>query len=1126
MRLALFIIAMNLSIPAFCYPQTTKVSLNMKDATLKEVFREIEKQSEYVFFYYEDILNNGKVSIEVKDQPVSSVLDNVLKGKNITYTIYEGQISLSKKKEILPVENQQRPPADVKTVKGRVSDNQDEPLVGVSIQVKGTTNGSVTDMNGDYVLSNLSDNAVLVFSYIGYTTQEIAIGNRTTINVILNEEIQDIEEVVVVAYGIQKKVSVTGAVASVQTKELKQSSSANLSAALAGRLSGLTVLQSSGQPGYDAVSLYLRGVGTTNGANPLILIDGVPRDNINILDPNEIASVSILKDASATAVFGVRGANGVILITTLRGTAGKSELSVSADYSLQGFLARPDRIHSWEFAEMRNQASRNSGVTEENMPYTPYMIEMYKSGADRVFYPDRDTYHDLFRDWAPQTRVNANMNGGSDKMQYFVNAGYIGQGGQFNMEPKSLLGYDASFKMNRYNFRGNVDYMLAGKLKLSLNLASYIEKVNTPQFSASYNNDMGTMVSQAMAFGWSIPPTDPGPLTVNGYGVPPGQITTQTGVGGSSMYGTLNRMGYCQTTRGILNSSFAMDWNLNFITKGLTTKFMISYDTNASSQLQGIRSYDTYGFVVARTPEETSSFYGIQLNQDESIRLRKNTGSYYYMNLQYSINYARQFGKHDVTGMVLVQRDNWEDKGYGADLPYNVVGFSERTTYAFDNRYLAEVNVGYNGSEQFAQSNRFGFFPAFSGGWVISNEEFLRDNKLLNHLKLRASYGKVGNDKLGSARFLYLSSINESAGGRISTLNYGKYVSIGKVGNEKLSWEIARKQNYGLDFQILNVLSASIDVFYEKRDGILINRGTVPIIQGISLDYLPKMNMGKVKNQGYEIELTYRKQIDKDLSLTVKGNYAYNENKALFLDEAKLTDDYAYQYRQTGYNLGQHWGYKIDYSNGNGYINTPEELANLPVYNVGGTPRLGDFKYVDVTGDGVVDEKDKIPLGYPTVPHINYGFSGNISYKGIDFAFLFTGIAKSNIEHLTWGATEYGLTGFFSGYHKQSWTEERYRNGESIRYPALGLSAGTSQKVNDFFLFDKSFLRLKTVELGYSLPEKWIQPLKINRARVYLNGNNLLTFKKMPLNVIDPEQTSMLVYPIVKMINIGLNVVF
>lgn len=997
------------------------------------------------------------------------------------------------------------------------------PISEVTILLEKSNAKTISDGNGNFEIA-ISKPGVLIFRIIGYQEKRQYVKPNETLKIELSSIDQDIDEVVVVGYGQQKKISVTAAISSVDTKELKQSSSPNLASALSGRLPGLTTVQTSGQPGSDAVNLYLRGMGTVNDASPLILIDGVPRNNITKLDPNEVESVSILKDASATAVFGVRGANGVILITTRRGQAGKSELSISVDRTYQAFLAKADRLNSWEFAELRNQAylNDNPSAKPEDMPFTQYMIDKYKSGEDPVFYPNRDVYQDYFRTWAPQTRANANFNGGGDKFTYFLNVGYIGQGGNFRTESKESLGYDPSYKMDRYNFRGNIDYKLASNLKASLNIATYLEKMNTPQTEQLFGGSNAGLVENMIAYTWGTPPTDVGPLTYAGYGYPGNEVIAQSGQDRNT-YGEINRRGYRQEVTNNLNSSFNIDWGLDFITKGMSAKAMIAFDSQASTVLQAYKAYDSYSFLVARDASSTSLYAPLRINQDPSIALNKGMSTRYYTNYQASLNYDRSFGKHNITALALAQRDNWDQ--YAADLPYNIVGYVARTTYSYDNRYLAEFNLGYNGSEQFAPKNRFGTFPAVSAGWVASNESFLRNINAISNLKFRASYGLTGNDKLGSDRFLYQSFINMS-GGVFPSLGRGQSVVQGKMGNENLQWEIAKKTNFGLDLELFKSFSLTVDIFKEKRDKILISRKTVPELQGVALSNIPKVNIGRVNNNGYEIELQYKKIFNADFSIYSKAFYAYNKNVIEFFDEVQFGEDYAYRTRSTGFSIGQNFGYLIDYSNGNGYINTLEELQNLPTYQVGGTPRLGDFMYVDVTGDGVVNNRDQVPIGDPSVPRVTYGFSAAVNYKNFDFSFLFSGVDQTNRNTNGWGVNEFALVGFYSGWHKNAWTKERYANGEEILYPALGISSGTSQYANSVFIMDRSFLRLKSIELGYNLPKRILGPIGVERIRFYINGNNLFTLHNMPISTVDPEQPSVLAYPITKMFNFGLNVTF
>jgi len=1129
MRICLFFLLISVAsvYASVGYSQNTKLSLNLRNATIQELIKEIENQSEFIFVFYDNALDlTQRINLKVENLPVEKILEKALESTGNTFAVFDRQIVIGKKNQTITggvvtgvVEVQQK-----KEITGVVLDKQNQSIPGVSIVIKGTTSGTITDANGKFRLPYTGDAKVLVFSFVGMKSQEVTVAGRNNIHVVLEDQTVGLDEVVAVGYGVQKKESVTAAISTVNTKDLRRSSASNLSTALAGQLPGLTVMQSSGQPGNDAVKFYLRGVSTLNNSSPLILIDGVPRSDLDKLDPNEVASISILKDASATAVFGVRGANGVILVTTRRGDEGKSELNITVNQSYQQFLVHNDRIHSWDFAELRNQAFRNSNPTasESDLPFTQYMIDKYRSGEDRVFYPDRDVYHDYFRDWAPQTRVNANFNGGGKNFTYFLNAGYIGQGGNFKTESKSFLGYDPSYRMDRYNFRGNIDYKIASNLKASLNMATYLQQMNTPQNLDLFNGSVDGMVQNMMAYTWATPPTDPGPVTVAGYGVPVNEIVAQSGQDRNT-YGEINRRGYSEEYSTVLNSSLALDWGLDFITKGLSAKGLVAFDSHASTVRQGVRSLNTFAFSVARDANGKSGYSAIRDNQDNSIRLSKSMSTYYFMNYQVSLNYARKFGVHSVTAMFLHQRDNWDK--WAADLPYNVIGYVGRLTYGYDDRYLGEINFGYNGSEQFAPNKRFGSFPAFSLGWVASNESFLKDNPLITHLKFRASYGITGNDKLGDNRFLYQSFINMGAG-EIPGLGLGQSINQGRMGNESLQWEKAEKKNLGMDLNLFNNLTLTVDLFNEHRDKILISRSTIPVLQGVPISNIPKVNIGVVDNHGYEIELAYNKVINPDLSFNIKGNFNYNKNTVKFADEVKYGEEYAYPYRSTGYSIGQKFGYQIDYSNGNGYVNTAEELAALPTYEVGGKVRLGDFKYVDVTKDGKINDRDLVPMGYPMVPRITYGLSGTLNYKNFDLSFVFSGIAQSSINYNGWGATEFGLVGFFSDWHFQAWTPERYANNEKILYPALGMAPGVSQKSNNFFIMNRSFLRLKNIEIGYSMPKNILNKAGINRVRFYANGNNLFTWDKLPVNTIDPEQDESLVYPLTKMVSLGVNLTF
>ena len=1025
------------------------------------------------------------------------------------------------------------------TITGTVLDSLDATtLPGVSILVKGTPNGTQTDLNGKFSI-NVDPKAELIFRYIGYNEKSVIVGNQTNLIVRLGSTSQGLSEVVVVAYGIQKKVSVTGAVSSIGTKELRQSSSATLAAALAGRLPGLTSIQSGGgQPGRDDATMYLRGAATTNGRSPLILIDGVPRDNIRTIDANEVASVSILKDASATALFGVRGANGVILITTKRGVEGKPELTINAEQSYSSFTREPERLNSLDYMKLRNEASANNNISP--LPFSQAVMDKYanplagldpndpdyaeKARIRNYMYPDHDYYREFISRYAPQTRINTNASGGTDRVSYFVNAAYLHQGGNLNTEPKSVLGYDPASKMDRFNFRANLDYKVTKSLKSFLNIGSYIEQVNMPAAWLYGGGDTDWMMRDLLYQAQTILPITPGPTTIAGFGVAPGQIV-DPGYMDRSAFEIMNRFGYRNEVRSNLNSSFGLDWDLgNTVTKGLSVKSMISYDSRSTTATQGSKSERLYLAEVNPVTDQLS--YAVKRSDESLLSISKGVDSRYTINMQASINYNRKFGeKHDVGGMILGQRDYWETPA--GQIPFNVLGVAARATYGYNNRYLAELNMGYNGSEQFAPGKRYGFFPAVSVGWVASNEDFLKENSIITNLKFRASYGKVGNDQMGNARFLYQSNIT-LGGGPLGSLGLGQGINQGLLGNPNISWEVAKKQNYGVDLQLLKSLDISFDYFLENRSSILISRGTVPEFQGVPLGNIPRVNMGLVDNRGYEIELTYNKAIVQDLSLMVRGNYGYNQNIVKFVDESIRDESYASRYTATGFPLNQSRGYKIDYSNGNGYFNSKQELDDyLAKTTYGfGAPRVGDFKYLDLNGDGVISDKDQVAIGNSNIPRVSYGLSLNLQYKSFDFTTFLQGVSKYSSNYAEQGVYEYIIRGTYFNYHKSAWTPERYANGEKITYPALSTRRNVNHVANDFFIMDRSFIRLRNIELAYTLPKEALKVLGVKRLRVYASAQNLFTWDNLRMGHLDPENNDPIGYPQTRMTNFGMSITF
>lgn len=1121
-----------------------RISISVTDMDMESVLEKIEGQTKVRFIYSAEVIHaERKVTLDYQNQRLDTVLETLLGPLGIEYKVSKKTILLrraAEKKTSLKTESTQGvvPGETDREITGKVLDEKGEPIPGASVVVKGTTVGTSTNIEGIYQLSVPEDKDIVIFSFVGYISQEITIGNAANLDIILKVDEKALEEVVVVGFGEQKKVSVTGSVSSVTSEVLQQSSSASLANSLSGRLPGLTSIQSGGgQPGRDDATMYLRGAATTNGRSPLILIDGVPRDNIRTLDASEVASVSILKDASATAVFGVRGANGVILITTKRGSAGKNELTINAEQSYSSFTREPERLHSLEYMALRNEASQNDGITP--LPFSEEVMAKYanplagldpndpdyarKAMVRKYIYPDHDHYREYISRYAPQTRVNMNVTGGTDKVSYFVNGGYLHQGGNLNTEPKSVLGYDPAAKMDRYNFRANLDYKVTNSLKSFLNIGSYIEQVNMPS-AWLYGNDTGWMMSDLIYQAQTILPITPGPTTIDGFGVAPGQIV-DPGYMDRSAFEIMNRMGARNEVRSNLNASFGAEWDLsNVVTKGLSLKGMLSYDSKATTAMQGKKSERLYLAEVDMARDQLS--YAVKRSDESLLTLSKGADSRYNINMQGSINYARAFGKHDVTGMILGQRDTWESTG--GEIPFNVLGVAARATYGYDERYLAEINMGYNGSEQFAPGHRYGFFPAFSAGWVISNEHFLKNNRYITNLKLRASYGKVGNDKMGSARFLYQSDITLGGSGPLGSLGLGQTINQGLLGNPNITWEIAKKQNYGLDLQVLRDFNLSLDVFKERRSNILISRGTVPEFQGVPLGNIPKVNMGLVDNKGFELELSYNKAFTKDFRVMVSGNYGYNHNTVKFLDESARDETYAYRYRSTGFSLNQSWGYKIDYSNGNGYFNSKEELDSyLKTTTYGfGEPRIGDFKYKDLNKDGVINDKDQAPIGYSNIPRVIYGLSLTFEYKGFDLTTFFQGVGKYSSNYQQQGVYEYIIRGTYFDYHKSAWTPERHAAGEKITYPALSTHSNTNHTANDFFVMNRSFTRLKNLVLGYTLPAGALKAVGVSKMRVYVSAQNYFTWAHLKMGHLDPENDASLGYPVTKMANFGLNITF
>ncbi len=1063
--------------------------------------------------------------------------------------------------------------ADIRTVSGTVIDDQGEPVIGAAVRELNTKNATVTNIDGEYSMKLTSAKPVLEFSFVGMKPVTVPV-TKSVINVTMESSITDLDEVVVVAYGQQKKVTVTGSVAAIGSKDIKKSSEPNLAATLSGKLPGLTTMQQSGAPGEDDVKMFLRGAATMNGTSPLILVDGIPRTSMSEIDPNEVETISILKDASSTAVFGVRGANGVILITTRRGEEGKVNVHGQVTYSMQKFNYWPEARHSWDFARMANEASQNDGGALLYSPEEIAIYDMWQNGGptdpvQRYWYPDTDWGDVYLKDHSNMVQANVNISGGTKKLRYFASAGYVYQGGMYNTESKSTLGYDPQSKMNRYNIRTNLDYTFNNWLSASFDVSSSIKKTNQAAANMS-----GADTSGLRWGALTSKPTVPGPLTIagnaeNGFVVSEG--TRDDGTMGwhyvrggmvvqdpeltlaQSVYGQLNRSGYKLLVEASANAIAALNFKLDGITKGLSARALVSFETYSQELTMGSKNFAGYLYNLHPGGYDSPVFIMQGDSEDDGqLALSRADVSRWFMNLQAQINYNRTFNDvHNVTGMLLFQRD--EQENILGSIPYKMIGLAGRFTYAFDSRYLAEVNIGYNGSEQFAPGHRFGFFPAFSLGWVISNEKFmerLRNSGVITNLKLRASIGKVGNDELYAGsnettrqnhRFLYLDNNSkvpyyympvESIYVPSSLTSSGLGTGVIKeqlIGNDDIHWETAWKQNYAIDLTLFRHLDLTFDYFRENRSGILISRNTIPSIGGLTSTQLPRSNFGKVKNSGFEVTARYDYSVNRDMMFYLSGNFAYNKNTVIEADEVYRGDDYAYPLRTEGFSIGQCVGYLIDRSvnpelglDGTGFYNTDEQIALRGLEYIGAQPKRGDFVYQDLNDDGIINEKDLAPIGYSSLlPRITYGVTLGGNLYGFDFSVMLQGVGKytryfgSQVMFENYGTT------FFSDMCDNRWSDERYAAGALITHPRLSLSETSSHTANDYYTMDASYVRLKNITIGYTLPANLTRKIGMSGVRFYVTADNVHTWNNLRTKMIDPEQSSFASYPLMRTYSAG-----
>lgn len=981
-------------------------------------------------------------------------------------------------------------------VSGVVIDETGYPMVGVGVIEKGnTSNGTVTDIDGKFELSVDNPGCMLVLSYIGYDQMEVQ-ASSSPMTISMNPSAVTLDDVVVVAYGVQKKESVVGAISTTTSEDLVQMGSPNLSTALAGKVAGVTFTVPSGRPGDDDADIYIRGVATLNGNSaPLVLVDGVEREYSQV-DPEDIASLSVLKDASATAVYGVRGANGVILITTKRGQKGAPKFNVSYKFTLQQPTRIPTFLGSYEHAILRNESLANDGALPS---FSPEDIEHYRLGDSPYSHPDNDYVKDFLRKVTPMHKLNVSVGGGTDFVRYYVALNGLMQDGiykQFNGKYPS----NANFK--RINLRANLDFSLTKTTELSLDLNGRLDqRQNNTDIDA--NNIFALMYeTPPMAYPYLLPDGT--------YGA--------SDISKSNILAMLSDWGYVRTTDNVLEGTVKLKQNLKFITKGLSARAQVSFNSYYGSGSKVSYRPPLYQYV---SPTEK-----ILISEEvaPSITAQDGKGHRRRTNIEAGLDYARTFGDHEVTAMALYTQTQ---SNTNAALPQAFLGIAARATYAYKEKYLAEVNLGYNGSDQFDKDHRYALFPSFALGYVISNERFFKEKlPFLTFMKLRATYGEVGNDKIGSDRFIYLQTFNKNGEyyfGKDNAFGGMSALVEGDLGNTNVTWEVGKKANIGLDLEFFKKLTLNFDFFQENRERIFIARNTTPQTLGVGT---AKENLGRVRNRGFEIEAAYKEVVNSDFNWFISGMFSYSQNKVLYKDEVEPKYEYL---RQTGKAVGQFFGKTVlryytpdDFIMVDGVRTLNPDLPQ-PQYAV----QPGDFMYWDRNGDMVIDSFDEGPIGKTKIPEFIYNLTFGFNLHNFDFNMMWQGaggVSKLMTKSLYEPVREENR---FQDIHLYRWTEERWRNGEEIRYPRLSSATNNhNQCTNTFYLKDGSYLRLKSVEIGYTFTKKMLSFCGLNAVRIYVGGNNLLTFSE--IKNFDPEMgdSTGYFYPQMKMWNFGININF
>ena len=1014
-------------------------------------------------------------------------------------------------------------------ISGTVTDAADGlPMPGVTIVLVGEGKGVITDKEGKYEIFNVPRDASLQFSSVGKISQTIPVVGKSVIDVVLVDQVTMLEDVAIVGYGTQRKSSVISAMDNIPAEQLKLPTR-TISTSLVGRLAGIMAVQSSGEPGYDGATFWIRGINTFAGtATPLVLVDGVER-SIDRVDSEDIADFAILKDASATALYGVRGANGVVLITTKRGQAGKPKVNLRAEQAFSSPVAMPEFVGGVEFMELTNEALLNEG---RGIIYTRQQIENTRNKVDPYYYPDVNWTKELLRYNSPSQKVSLNISGGSEKIKYYVNAGFLNQEGMF--KNFKFYTFNNNINVKRYNFRTNVDMDVTNTTTVGVNMAATLEDRQYPgRGTSAIFSDM--RLRSPILYPLEYPDKTKIP------GEPYGQSRNP--------YQELAHSGYTNEFHTTIQSNIELKQDLKFLTEGLNFRLMFSFDAYTYARVQRTIQPRPYKIVpwgydangnpiltneegeynyVDQEPSSTSYYSYLKRSSD-----RPTTDRTVYLEGQ--LNYNRIFGLHNVGAMLLYNQNDYlkpSDEDIYNSVPSRYQGITGRLTYAYNNRYFFEFNFGYNGSENFASGKRFGFFPAAAIGWAPSEESFFDFARpAVEYLKIRFSHGQVGNDKIGSvagvSRFAYLSRVQSTSSNvGFGTNNgygygYGAGLSITYYGSPDATWETATKSDLGIDARFLNGWHLQADLFHERRKNIWTAIYNIPGIFGTTeVDGVPAIggNMGEMENKGFDGFLEYSHAFNSNWSLNVKGTYSFARNK--ILKNAEATPVWAYQDK-----IGQRHNMPFGYTAERLFIDELD-IKNSPDQSyLGGASLPGDIKYKDENEDGVIDNFDRVFQGHPTVPEISYGIGASATYRAFDLSLLFQGAENVSFYAKPQAFDDTNKGNIYTYIRDNRWTRETRDMNAKIPRTAIGTQ--NKNYVNStWWLENGSYLRLKQAELGYTLPGEWTSQIGIKHARIYVNGMNLFTVSAFKLWDAESKSTTGMYYPIQRVFNFGLEVNF